>query len=88
LSTPSITGGGVAEEGVDLGNAIIGHSGDSEGLDYLQRLLDNGSYLGMDRFGLDNRLPFDKRIRTVVELTPPHPAITSGRHSTGYPLRV
>lgn len=57
-----------AEEGVDLGNVIIGHSGDSEDLDYLQRLLDNGSYLGMDRFGLDNRLPFDKRIRTVVEL--------------------
>lgn len=57
-----------AEEGVDLGAVIIGHSGDSTDLDYLQRLLDNGSYLGMDRFGLHNRLPFEERVRVVAEL--------------------
>lgn len=57
-----------AEEGVDLEAVIIGHSGDSEDLDYLQRLLDNGSYLGMDRFGLNQRLAFDKRVGVVAEL--------------------
>jgi phosphotriesterase-related protein len=41
------------DEGVDLSRVIIGHSGDTNDLDYLERLLDNGSYLGMDRFGLD-----------------------------------
>src|SRR6266567_3457982 len=43
-----------AEEGVDLSRVIIGHSGDTDDLDYLHRLLDRGSYLGMDRFGLDH----------------------------------
>ncbi|MFD4249310.1 phosphotriesterase family protein [Amycolatopsis thermoflava] len=57
-----------AEEGVDLGAVIVGHSGDSDDLDYLQRLLDNGSYLGMDRFGLDTKLAFDKRVATVAAL--------------------
>jgi phosphotriesterase-related protein len=57
-----------AEEGVDLGAVIIGHSGDTEDLDYLQRLLDAGSYLGMDRFGLDGILTFEKRVATVAAL--------------------
>ena len=43
-----------AEECVDLTRVIIGHSGDTDDLDYLHRLLDRGSYLGMDRFGLDH----------------------------------
>jgi phosphotriesterase-related protein len=42
-----------AEEGVDLTRVIIGHSGDTEDLDYLQQLLDRGSYLGLDRFSVD-----------------------------------
>jgi phosphotriesterase-related protein len=56
------------EEGVDLGRVIIGHSGDSTDLDYLQQLIDNGSYLGMDRFGIDVFLPTDKRVDVIVEL--------------------
>ncbi len=44
-------------EGVDLRRVIIGHSGDSEDLDYLTKLADRGSYLGMDRFGIDIILP-------------------------------
>jgi len=44
----------LAEEGVDLTRVIIGHSGDTEDLDYLKRLLDRGSTLGMDRFGMDH----------------------------------
>lgn len=39
-------------EGVDLSRVIIGHSGDSKDLDYLTRLVERGSYIGMDRFGL------------------------------------
>ncbi|MFE4996470.1 hypothetical protein ACFRH4_35150 [Streptomyces mirabilis] len=38
-------------EGVDLGAVVIGHSGDTSDPDYLHQLIDNGSYLGMDRFG-------------------------------------
>lgn len=55
-------------EGVDLSRVIIGHSGDSDDLDYLTRLMERGSYLGMDRFGLDAYLPEDKRISVIVEL--------------------
>jgi phosphotriesterase-related protein len=57
-----------AAEGVDLSRVIIGHSGDSTDLDYLMRLLDAGSYLGMDRFGLDTVLPTGPRCETVAAL--------------------
>jgi len=56
------------EEGVDLTRVIIGHSGDSDDLAYLTKLLDAGSYIGMDRFGLDLFLPDEKRVATVAEL--------------------
>lgn len=56
------------EEGVDPSAVIIGHSGDTTDLDYLQRLLDAGSYLGMDRFGLDPLLSLEDRVRTVAAL--------------------
>ncbi|MCX4579065.1 phosphotriesterase-related protein [Streptomyces sp. NBC_01571] len=55
-------------EGVDLGAVVIGHSGDTDDLDYLHRLIDNGSYVGMDRFGLDILLPGDRRVATVAAL--------------------
>jgi phosphotriesterase-related protein len=57
-----------ASEGVDLGRVIIGHSGDSDDLDYLTKLLERGSYIGMDRFGLDFFLPEVKRIETIAKL--------------------
>ena len=43
-----------AQEGVDLSRVIIGHSGDSEDLEYLRGLMERGSTIGMDRFGLEN----------------------------------
>jgi phosphotriesterase-related protein len=55
-------------EGVDLGAVVIGHSGDTADLDYLHQLIDNGSYVGMDRFGLDVLLPEDQRVATVATL--------------------
>jgi phosphotriesterase-related protein len=62
-----------AEEGVDLSRVIVGHSGDTEDLDYLKKMLDRGSYLGMDRFGLDHFGPLKlldtpARVRVVAEL--------------------
>jgi phosphotriesterase-related protein len=54
--------------GVPLDRVIIGHSGDSEDLDYLRELMDNGSTIGMDRFGMEQVLPDDRRIRTVARL--------------------
>ena len=56
------------DEGVDLSRVIIGHSGDSTDLDYLTALADAGSYLGMDRFGVDTILEFDQRVDVVARL--------------------
>lgn len=56
------------EEGVDLSRVVIGHSGDTSDLDYLEELIANGSYLGMDRFGIDTILPFEERVNTVAKL--------------------
>src|SRR3954452_24393851 len=44
------------EEGVDLSRVVIGHSGDTTDIGYLEELIGNGSYIGMDRFGLDTFL--------------------------------
>jgi phosphotriesterase-related protein len=57
-----------AEEGVDPSRVIIGHSGDTTDVDYLEELIENGSYLGMDRFGIDTILPFQQRVETVARL--------------------
>ena len=57
-----------AEEGVDLTRVIIGHSGDTTDLDYLEEMIAAGSYLGMDRFGLDNILSFSDRVDTVARM--------------------
>jgi len=56
------------QEGVDLSRVVIGHSGDSDDIEYLRRLIDRGSYIGMDRFGLDMLLPTDKRVATIARL--------------------
>ncbi|HEU4362824.1 MAG TPA: phosphotriesterase-related protein [Mycobacterium sp.] len=58
----------LTEEGADLTKVVIGHSGDSTDLDYLCKLADAGSYLGMDRFGLNVLCPFEDRVNTVAEL--------------------
>ncbi|MEU6374400.1 phosphotriesterase-related protein [Streptomyces sp. NPDC046909] len=56
------------EEGVDLSRVVIGHSGDSDDLGYLRELLDAGSFLGMDRFGMEFIAPLDQRVETVARL--------------------
>ena len=56
------------EEGVDLSRVVIGHSGDTTDLDYLEELISHGSYLGMDRFGIDSILSFEDRVNTVAAM--------------------
>jgi phosphotriesterase-related protein len=56
------------EEGVELGRVQIAHTGDTDDLDYIEPLLDKGVWIGMDRFGLNLFLPWDKRISTVLAM--------------------
>ena len=56
------------EEGVDLARVQIAHCGDTDDLDYIERLLDKGVYVGLDRYGLEMFLPIDKRNATAAEL--------------------
>jgi phosphotriesterase-related protein len=56
------------EEGADLSRVQIAHTGDTDDLDYIERLLDKGVWIGMDRFGLPLFLPDEKRIPTVLTL--------------------
>jgi len=55
-------------EGVDLSRVVIGHSGDTEDTGYLRQLCDRGSYVGMDRFGIDVYLPGEKRVSTIAKM--------------------
>jgi phosphotriesterase-related protein len=57
-----------AQEGVDLGRVVIGHSGDSDDLGYLRGLMERGSTIGMDRFGLEHFLPTEKRVEVLARL--------------------
>jgi len=57
-----------AAEGVDLSRVVIGHSGDTTDLVYLEELIQRGSYLGMDRFGVETILGFQDRVDTVAAL--------------------
>lgn len=56
------------EKGVAAERIIIGHSGDSEDLDYLCQIMDNGSTIGMDRFGMEHVLSDERRVRTLTSL--------------------
>ena len=56
------------EEGVDLSRVQIAHCGDTDDVDYIERLIDKGVYVGLDRFGIEMYLPFDRRIPTTLAL--------------------
>jgi phosphotriesterase-related protein len=56
-----------AEEGVDLTRVVIGHSGGTVNTDYHLALLDNGSYLGFDHFGLPG-ITLEERVDAVARL--------------------
>ncbi|MFI7640182.1 phosphotriesterase [Nonomuraea sp. NPDC049400] len=54
--------------GVDLSRVVIGHAGDSTDVAYLEELVANGSYLGMDRFGIETISPFEDRVEIVAKM--------------------
>jgi phosphotriesterase-related protein len=56
------------EEGVAPEKIQIAHTGDTADLDYIERLLETGVWIGMDRYGLDHFLPTDQRNATVLAL--------------------
>jgi phosphotriesterase-related protein len=57
-----------AKHGVDLTKVVIGHAGDSNDLDYLKWIMDQGATIGCDRFGLDMFNPTADRVATIVAL--------------------
>ena len=57
-----------AEEGVDLSRIVIGHSDDSDDIDYLDQIIQNGSYCGMDRIGLQRPRDDAQRAGMVAAL--------------------
>jgi phosphotriesterase-related protein len=57
-----------AEEGVDPAKIQIAHTGDTDDLDYIEKLLETGCWIGMDRYGLDIFLPTERRNATVLAL--------------------
>ena len=58
----------LGERGVPLEHIVIGHSGDTDDLEYLRQLMENGSTIGMDRFGMEHVLSDARRVQTVVTL--------------------
>jgi phosphotriesterase-related protein len=55
------------EEGVDLSRVVIGHSGGTVNTDYHLQLIDNGSYLGFDHFGVPG-ITLEERVDAVARL--------------------
>jgi phosphotriesterase-related protein len=58
----------LTEEGVDPTKIQIAHTGDTDDLDYIERILDSGAWIGLDRYGLEMFLPMDRRNATTLEL--------------------
>ncbi len=56
------------EEGVDMSRVQIAHCGDSDDVAYIEGLIAEGVYVGLDRYGLEMFLPIDKRNATAAEL--------------------
>jgi len=56
------------EEGVPPERIQIAHTGDTDDLDYIERVLETGVYIGLDRYGIDVFLPTDRRNATTLEL--------------------
>ena len=51
-----------------MSRVVIGHCGDTTDIEYLEELIAAGSYIGMDRFGIDTILSFEDRVSTVAKL--------------------
>jgi phosphotriesterase-related protein len=56
------------EEGVAPEKVQIAHCGDTADVGYIEGLIDQGVYCGLDRYGLEMYLPIDQRNATAAEL--------------------
>jgi phosphotriesterase-related protein len=56
------------DEGVDPGQVVLAHSGDTADCDHLCELAEAGFVLGMDRFGINVATTFEARADTLVEM--------------------
>ncbi len=56
------------EEGVEPSKIQIAHTGDSADLDYIERVLETGVWIGLDRYGLEMFLPYEQRQETTLAL--------------------
>jgi phosphotriesterase-related protein len=56
------------EEDVDLGRTVIGHSDDTQDITYLEEIIQNGSYCGMDRIGIQRPNTDEQRAGMVAVL--------------------
>ena len=53
------------EEGVEPSKVQIAHTGDTDDLDQIERILETGVWIGLDRYGLEMYLPYDQRQATT-----------------------
>jgi phosphotriesterase-related protein len=58
----------LTDKGVPAHKIIIGHSCGSSNHDYHMNMLNKGSYLGFDRFGLDVLVPDTQRVEALIAL--------------------
>lgn len=56
------------EEGVYPSNILIGHCGDTDNVEYIERVIDRGAFVGMDRYGIMRGITTEQRNSTIVEL--------------------
>jgi phosphotriesterase-related protein len=56
------------DAGVPGGRIVIGHSCGSTDFQYHKGIIDGGSYLGFDRFGLENGMPDQVRVESIEKL--------------------
>ncbi len=56
------------EEGVEPSKVQIAHTGDSDDLGYIEGLLEKGVWIGLDRYGLELFLPYERRQKTTKAL--------------------
>jgi phosphotriesterase-related protein len=56
------------EEGVPMERVQIAHCGDTDDVSYIEGLIAEGVYVGLDRYGIEMFLPSDKRNATAAEL--------------------
>ena len=56
------------EEGIELSKVQLAHTGDTDDLDYIEGVLEKGVWIGLDRYGLELFLPYEKRQATTKAL--------------------